>query len=119
MPYMKTRSPTKTPARKKTHFVPRVVYRTAFVGVVPVCVAGTACGSGGSSGADAATVACSGFCGVAQQAFTEAGDAPVVPADAATDASGANADADSSCFCCPPTFCGVGIAAFADAGDGG
>jgi hypothetical protein len=34
----------KKPAKAKTHFVPRVVYRTAFVGVVPVCVAGAACG---------------------------------------------------------------------------
>jgi hypothetical protein len=49
----------KKPAKKKTHFVPKVVFRTAFVGVVPVCVAGVACGGkllgaaegdGGSSG---------------------------------------------------------------------
>jgi hypothetical protein len=65
------------------------------------------------------TVACSGFCGVAMQAFTEAGDAMGNPTDAAQDASTASTDAsDSSCFCCPPSFCGVGIAAFSDAGDG-
>jgi hypothetical protein len=117
---MKTRPPTQTRTRKKTHFVPKVVYRTAFVGVVPVCVAGTACGGGSTSGGDAAmnlTVACSGFCGVAMQAFTDAGDATGNLSDAAKDASDTDAS-DGSCFCCPPTFCGVGIAAFSDAGDG-
>jgi hypothetical protein len=53
----------KKPAKAKTHFVPRVVYRTAFAGVVPVCVAGVACGGrvldaggDGDSGAGATNV---------------------------------------------------------------
>ena len=29
---------------RSSHFVPRAVYRTAFAGVIPLCVAGTACG---------------------------------------------------------------------------
>jgi hypothetical protein len=118
---MKTRPSTRTPARKKTHFVPKVVYRTAFVGVVPVCVAGAACGGGSSSG-DAGmnlSVACSSFCGVAQQAFTDAGDAPLVPSDATSDGADADSATDSSCFCCPPNFCGVALIGFADAGNDG
>ncbi len=34
--------------RKKTRFVPRAVHRTAFAGVVPLCVA--ACGGAATSG---------------------------------------------------------------------
>jgi hypothetical protein len=72
---------------RKTHFVPRVVFRTAFAGVVPVCVAATACGGstpsgGGSEAADAAPdqfvlgVACSSFecMGVGVMAFADASD---------------------------------------------
>jgi hypothetical protein len=105
--------------KRKTHFVPRVVYQTAFVGVVPLCVAGLACSSSSGS-ADSGpqfTVACSGFCGVAQAAFIDAGDAADAagPADATSTGDGA---ADSSCYCCT-NFCGVGVAAFADSGDTG
>jgi hypothetical protein len=100
-------------ARKRTHFVPKVVYRTAFAGVVPICVAGTACG-GGSSGGDSGptlTVACS-FCGgVGVAAFTDAGDAA---RDAPVDATGDQSQADSC------NLCGaVAIIAFADASEGG
>jgi len=106
----------KTRSRAKTHFVPRTVYRTAFVGVVPVCVAGAAaaaCSSGSSGSVDAAmnySVACSGFCGVAQRAFADASDAMDAPADATADAGDA-----TPCFCCT-NFCGVGVMAFADVG---
>jgi hypothetical protein len=31
-------------SKRGTRFVPKVVFRTAFAGVVPVCVAGVACG---------------------------------------------------------------------------
>jgi hypothetical protein len=37
----------------KTHFVPRVVFEAAFVGVVPICVAATACGGNGGNDEDA------------------------------------------------------------------
>jgi hypothetical protein len=75
--------------KRRTHFVPKVVYRTAFAGVVPLCVAGTACGGGGSGGMDSGqvlTVACSGFCGVGVAAFSDAGEAsPDVQSEAAGD----------------------------------
>jgi hypothetical protein len=100
--------------KRKTHFVPKVVYQTAFVSVVPLCVAGLACSSssGGADSGPQLTVACSGFCAaVAQAAFVDAGDA----ADAPSTDDGA---ADSSCYCCT-NVCGVGVAAFADSGDTG
>jgi hypothetical protein len=106
-------------ARKhRTHFVPKVVYRTAFAGVVPLCVAGTACSGGGSGGVDSGptlTVACSGFCNaVGVAAFTDAGEAsPDVQSEAAGDATQSD-----SCYCCT-NLCGVGIAAFTDANDEG
>jgi hypothetical protein len=82
--------------RKRTHFVPRAVYRTAFVGVVPICVAGTACG-GGSGGMDSGptlTVACTGFCGaVGAMAFTDAA-ADVGDAQAEGEAAVADSVAD-------------------------
>ena len=70
-------------------FVPKVVYRTAFAGVVPICVTAVACGgsvassdgrSGDGGGEDAAMaqgVACAGFAcmGVGSQGFADAGDA--------------------------------------------
>jgi hypothetical protein len=104
--------------KRQTHFVPKVVYKTAFAGVVPLCVAGLACGSSSSGGGTGQqlTVACGGFCAaVAQAAFVDAGDA----SDAADVTTGDGA-ADSSCYCCnDPTLCGVGVAAFADSGDTG
>ncbi len=105
--------------KRKTHFVPKVVYRTAFAGVVPLCVAGLACSSSSSGGGTGPqlTVACGGFCGaVAQAAFIDAGDA----SDAADETTGDGA-ADSSCYSCScnPSLCAVGVAAFADSGDTG
>jgi hypothetical protein len=66
--------------RKKTRFVPNAVYRTAFAGVVPLCVAGIACGSSSSGGGNPPpSVACAGFgCGaVGVAAFADSGDAPL------------------------------------------
>jgi hypothetical protein len=101
-------------ASTRTHFVPKVVYRTAFAGVIPICVAGAACGGSTTSGGDAGmqnlAVACTGFCGVAAVGFTDAGDAT---ADGPQDAATPDADDASSCYCCT-NFCGVGVAAFAD-----
>jgi hypothetical protein len=37
----------RTEQKSRTHFVPRVVFRTAFAGVVPVCVAASGSGCGG------------------------------------------------------------------------
>jgi hypothetical protein len=103
--------------KRRTHFVPKVVYRTAFAGVVPICVAGTACG-GGSGGTDSGpvlTVACSGFCNaVGVAAFTDAGEASPDVQNDAVDAT----QSDSCGFCCT-NFCGVGVAAFTDASDEG
>ena len=102
--------------KRKTHFVPKVVYQTAFAGVVPLCVASLACSSSSSGGSQGPqlTVACGGFCAVAQAAFTDAGDA----ASAADAPASSEAAVDSSCFCCT-NYCGVGVAAFADSGDSG
>jgi hypothetical protein len=73
------KKPARCP-RPRTRFVPGVVYRTAFASVIPLCVAGVACGgsvsaangpgsdSGGDSGDDGASpvvitggVGCAGF----------------------------------------------------------
>lgn len=138
----------KRPAKAKTHFVPTVVFRTAFVGVVPICVAGTACGDspsgGGGDAAVSPTVACAAFgCGVGVQAFTDASDGPllsvaclgfdgqpcgVVPTDAAAQDHSNAADGDAANQGCPgqcppgpggACFCGVGFIAFVDGGDSG
>ncbi len=103
--------------KRKTHFVPKVVYQTAFAGVGPLCVASLACSSSSSGGSQGPqlTVACGGFCGaVAQAAFIDAGDA----ASAADGPASDEAAVDSSCYCCT-NFCGVGVAAFVDSGDSG
>jgi hypothetical protein len=73
-------------AKLKSRLVPKVVFRTAFAGVVPLCV-GTACGGAvtvaaineGDAGGDASAdgtmtpinggVGCAAFCGVALAAF--------------------------------------------------
>jgi hypothetical protein len=80
-------------ARKKTHFVPKVVFQTAFAGVVPVCVAATACG-GESTGQKQPTdagpdhflvgVACSLFqcMGVGVMAFADASSDATAEKDA-------------------------------------
>jgi hypothetical protein len=106
----------KPPSKAKTRFVPRAVYRKAFAGVVPLCVA--ACGSSTTSSGDGGTfqngaVGCAAFgcLGVAAPAFdagSEAGDA----ADAAQPDSGDDAPVlGVACL----GFCGGGVA---DAGFG-
>jgi hypothetical protein len=89
--------------RKKTHFVPKVVFRTAFAGVVPVYVAATGCGgstapAGHATGAPDAGpdqfllgVGCPAFeCGVAARSFDASTDAADV-ADVADAADAADA----------------------------
>jgi hypothetical protein len=80
-------------ARKKTAFVPRVVFRAAFVGasVVPICVAG--CGNGSGDGG----------LSVANGAFADGGDA--------------NAKHDASAFD-GPFVVAVATVGFGDASDG-
>jgi hypothetical protein len=65
-------------SKRATYFVPRAVFRTAFAGVVPVCVAGIACGGSQTTqgdGGSQTTQAGSGsstsstFFGVAQSCF--------------------------------------------------
>jgi hypothetical protein len=58
----------------KTHFVPRVVFETAFVGVIPICVA-------------AAASACASELTVADLAFDAGGGDGASPAPDASDAS--------------------------------
>jgi hypothetical protein len=124
-------------AKAKTHFVPRAIYRRAFAGVVPLCVA--ACGgstvsavrdAGGDAADDAylnGGVGCSAFCGVAAMGFDSGADGPApYPPDAATDAASpsdagdaaATPDAIEWTVACLG-FCGVGITAFGDGGDSG
>ncbi len=122
----------KSTRKAKTHFVPRVVYRTAFVGVVPVCVAAAACSSSsGSGGGTPVGVACAGYaCAVGVQAFSDSGDAPVfsvaaIGFDAAPSDAHAASDAPSTtdspilAVACIGFACGVGIGAFGDGGDSG
>jgi hypothetical protein len=113
---------------KATHFVPNVVFRTAFAGVVPICVAASACGGGDApvgSGQGDAGRADAELAGVAACAFQEGGcvfsvaaiafDA-AAPPDAAKDAT---PDYTVGVACMSFTCLGVGVAAFADGGDGG
>jgi hypothetical protein len=61
----------------KTHFVPKIVFKATFAGVVPFCVAAAACGgdatNNGDSGQDAANRDSAVFLGVAAIGF----DAPL------------------------------------------
>jgi hypothetical protein len=114
-------------ARKsKTRFVPLAVYRTAFAGVVPVCVA--ACGGSGTTagsveaGADGTDdmvlqgVGCAAFaCGVAAPAFDAGRDA------LSTDATGTDGQPDAPVLTVACTgFCGGGFdSGVADAAFGG
>lgn len=121
----------KSTRKAKTHFVPRVVYRTAFVGVVPVCVAAAACSSSSSGGGTTLAVACAGYaCAVGVQAFSDSGDAPLLsvaaigfdgaPSDAhpASD-SPSTTDSPILAVACLGFGCGVGIGAFGDGGNSG
>jgi hypothetical protein len=119
--------PHKAKTKARTHFVPRTVYRRAFAGVVPLCVA--ACSSSTTSSGDGGTmngaVGCSafgclgvanfgfdsGFDGVASQAF-DGGDA----ADAAHPDAGSDAPVFTvACL----GFCVGGADGASDAHEGG
>jgi hypothetical protein len=126
--------------KTKTHFVPKEVFRTTFAGVVPLCIAASACGSGasggqGDSGMFNGAVGCAGFScmgGVGVQAFADGGDAMQFsvaligfdgagPPDAAADGSNTDAserDAPVMTVACIG-FCGGADAAFRDGGDSG
>jgi hypothetical protein len=108
-------------SKRATHFVPTAVFRTAFAGVVPVCVAGIACGgaqttqgNGSSSTASSgggSTSSTSTFLGVAATCFGPA----CYGTSTSTLASG---DAGPDGVACTSFTClGVGVAAFADGGD--
>jgi|HubBroStandDraft_6_1064221.scaffolds.fasta_scaffold161104_1 hypothetical protein len=112
--------------RAKTHFVPQAVYRTAFAGVVPLCVAGIACGGstastppvdGGDDGYANLAVGCTGFCGVAAIGFDSGSDADAAGQDAPS--TDAKPDAPQVFAVACAGFCGVGIGAFGDGGDSG
>jgi hypothetical protein len=125
--------------KTKTHFVPKDVFRTTFAGVVPLCIAATACGSGGNAGHDDAgffngAVGCAGFScmGVGVQAFADGGDAMQFSVaaigfdggqhDGAVDGSNndaSNQDAPILSVACIGFCGGVADAAFRDGGDGG
>lgn len=84
---------------RPTRLVPKVVYQTAFVGVIPLCVACSSSSStGGSpdSGADTGfyngAVGCAAFgCGVANLGFDSGQD----DQDAASSSDGGGASQDS------------------------
>jgi len=122
-------------ARKKTAFVPSVVFGTVVVGVIPACVV-SSCGGSTASPADASSDAptdaihmgdvaatcfgpnspgCPPCCGVAAVAYMafDSGDANDAAADAPTD-SPAEAQPDVFLGVAAVGFCG-----FCDAGEDG
>jgi hypothetical protein len=75
----------RTGRRKRSAFVPSVVFTTAVVGVVPACV--VACGNGGGGGGPVLTVACSyAQCGVAAVAYVGYDSGSDASKDGASDA---------------------------------
>ena len=129
--------------KKKTRFVPRAIYRTAFASVVPLCVA--ACGGAATTGnpADSGSdgnddvvnlggVGCAAFaCGVAnigfdsglsvaQIGFDAGSDRDARAADGPTEGSSSDGAPDSPALTVACLgFCGVGVSAFGDGGDSG
>lgn len=122
--------------KKKTAFVPSVVFGTVVVGVIPACVV-SSCGGSTVSPADASSDApndtmltadvaatcfgpnspsCPPCCGVAAVAYMafDSGDAN----DAAADAP-ADSPADTTQQDVPLGVAAVGFCAFCDAGDEG
>src|SRR5580692_7003134 len=79
----------------KTHFVPKIIFKTTFAGVVPLCVAATACGGKVNSGGPPVGA-------VAGMAFGDAG--------ADTEDSGVVGSVAANGF-------GVGMMAFGDGGN--
>lgn len=71
-------------AKRGTHFVPKAVFRTAFAGVVPVCVAGIACGDFHTGGSTSSTTPL----GVSQSCFGSPPCAGSSSTGSAVDASG-------------------------------
>jgi hypothetical protein len=112
----------------KTRFVPKVVFRTTFAGVVPACIAAAACGGNEGVGTLLA-VACmavdGGPCGAPPSDAASAEDRPVfavavigfdarAPADASSDVA---PDHTVLAVACTSFAClGVGVSAFADSG---
>jgi hypothetical protein len=109
----------KKPAKAKTHFVPRVVYRTAFAGVVPVCVAGVACGgrvldsSGDSDSGTSATNVRPGSSGAPGD--VDSGFTGFVGQSSGVACTGFCAGVGAQAF--DASWEGVATMAFADAGD--
>lgn len=90
-----------TKSKRPTHFVPKVVFRTAFAGVVPVCVAGIACGGSqttqGGSGSSTSNVSTSStFFGVAASCF-----GPACPGSSTVSTSSTLFAVTQSCFGTP------------------
>jgi|HubBroStandDraft_2_1064218.scaffolds.fasta_scaffold11007_3 hypothetical protein len=123
----------------KTHFVPKIIFKTTFAGVVPLCVAATACGGkvnpggsppgavaamafgdagGGAEDAALGAVAANGF-GVGNAAFGDGG-IEVLSVACTGFACGVGPTVASAGFgdgglIGPP---GVAVTAFGDGGDG-
>jgi hypothetical protein len=115
--------PHKAKAKTKTHFVPRTVYRKAFAGVVPLCVA--ACSSSTTSSGDGGTmngaVGCSAFgcLGVANIGFDSGFDGVAAQAfDGGDAADAAHPDAPVLTVACLG-FCLGGADGASDAHEGG
>lgn len=123
--------------RKKTAFVPTVVFSTVVVGVIPACVV-SSCGGSTASPADASSSdapndvmgqgdvaavcfgpnspGCPPCCGVAAVAYMafDSGDANDAAADGPTDSPADTSEPDV-----PLGVAAVGFCAFCDSGDEG
>jgi hypothetical protein len=117
-----------TPSRRRpTRLVPKVVYQTAFAGVIPLCVACSSSSTGGSpdSGNDSfynGAVGCAAFtCGVANFGFDSGQDAAASEAGS-SDGSASQADSGDAQRDAPQIFA-VACAGFScggtDAGSSG
>jgi hypothetical protein len=80
--------------RRRSNFVPRLLFRAAFVGVVPACVA--ACGSSGGGGVHDLAHGDGFFSVAAPLDFAQPGDAIVAVADAAFSDGGDGGDVDAA-----------------------
>jgi len=116
--------------RKKTAFVPSVVFGTVVLGVVPACAVScggaTSTAPGGDAAADsprdAFSVADVGFPGVAAVgfcAFCDAGPGDATDAANAKDAAGGGDAADAARDAGFPGVAAVAFCRFCDAGDAG
>lgn len=91
----------KSSRSRRTRFVPRVVYQTAFAGVIPLCVACSSSSGGGASNGNSdsgddtgyynGAVGCAAFtCGVAAIGFDSGQEAAA--SDAASDGGASHQD---------------------------